>query len=146
MLRQSVVLVRAMSRYAPVLARPSIARLSTAAARTPSLSRSATWSFSSLVLIQQRLRCSLSLSLTRTANYEYILLEKKDNVAVITLNRPKALNALCTPLFRNINAALDDIEADATVRSRPPMTHLEPIASSNDPRGPLIRPLSVCVV
>ena len=133
-----------MSRYAPVLARPSIARLSTAAARTPSLSRSAPGSSSSLVLIQQRLRCSRSL--TRTANYEYILLEKKDNVAVITLNRPKALNALCTPLFRNINAALDDIEADATVRSRPPMTHLEPIAASNDPRGPLIRPLSVCVV
>ena len=44
--------------------------------------------------------------------YENILVEKYDNVAVITLNRPQALNALCTPLTEELVQALDEIEAD----------------------------------
>ena len=44
--------------------------------------------------------------------YENILVEKNDTVAVITLNRPQALNALCTPLTEELVQALDEIEAD----------------------------------
>ena len=37
-----------------------------------------------------------------TAEYQYILTETKGNVGIITLNRPKQLNALC-------NALLDEV-------------------------------------
>ena len=47
--------------------------------------------------------------------YENILVEKYDNVAVITLNRPQALNALCTPLTEELVQALDEIEADGEI-------------------------------
>lgn len=45
-------------------------------------------------------------------NYENILAEKADGVGVITLNRPKALNALNDPLIRELAAALETFEAD----------------------------------
>ncbi|WVQ80120.1 hypothetical protein IAT38_002221 [Cryptococcus sp. DSM 104549] len=41
----------------------------------------------------------------------------KNNVAVLTLNRPKALNALSTPLFLALNAELEKAQADDTVRA-----------------------------
>jgi enoyl-CoA hydratase len=44
--------------------------------------------------------------------YENIIAEKKGKVGLITLNRPKALNALSTPLIRELAAALDDFEGD----------------------------------
>lgn len=44
--------------------------------------------------------------------YEHILVETRGNVGLITLNRPKALNALCTPLIQELGKALDDFEAD----------------------------------
>jgi enoyl-CoA hydratase len=47
--------------------------------------------------------------------YEYILTEKKDAVGVITLNRPKALNALCAGLIEEMGRALDDMEADEAI-------------------------------
>lgn len=37
------------------------------------------------------------------------------NVAVITLNRPKALNALCNDLMTDVSNALDKLEADDTI-------------------------------
>ena len=45
-------------------------------------------------------------------NYENILLEKRDAVALITLNRPQAMNALSVPLMREMTHALDALEAD----------------------------------
>ena len=39
--------------------------------------------------------------------YENIIAEKKGKVGLITLNRPKALNALSTPLIRELAAALE---------------------------------------
>ncbi|KAG7236344.1 hypothetical protein INR49_001041 [Caranx melampygus] len=50
--------------------------------------------------------------------YEYILVEKrgeKNNVGFIQLNRPKALNALCDGLMREVGQALDVFEADSDV-------------------------------
>ena len=44
--------------------------------------------------------------------YENIIVERKDRVGVITLNRPKALNALCAALIDELGQALDDLEAD----------------------------------
>ena len=44
--------------------------------------------------------------------YENIIVEQRDRVGVITLNRPKALNALCAALIEELAQALDDCEAD----------------------------------
>jgi len=48
-------------------------------------------------------------------SYEMILVEKRDTVAIIKLNRPKALNALCQQLTEEMGAALDAIEADPDI-------------------------------
>ncbi len=47
--------------------------------------------------------------------YEFISVEKQDKVGLITLNRPKALNALSTPLTIELGQALDGFEADDEV-------------------------------
>ena len=38
--------------------------------------------------------------------YENIIVERKDSVGIITLNRPKALNALSADLTRELEVAL----------------------------------------
>jgi enoyl-CoA hydratase len=51
-------------------------------------------------------------------NYENILVKRTgaaEKVALIELNRPKALNALCTPLMIDLAAALNEIEADDSI-------------------------------
>ena len=47
--------------------------------------------------------------------YENILVETRGAVGLITLNRPKALNALCAALIRELGQALDAFEADAEI-------------------------------
>ncbi|KAJ8250776.1 hypothetical protein COCON_G00226980 [Conger conger] len=50
--------------------------------------------------------------------YQHILVDKKGdrgNVGLIQLNRPKALNALCDALIREVNQALDAFEADGEI-------------------------------
>ena len=47
--------------------------------------------------------------------YENILTEKRGKVGIITLNRPKALNALNAALMAEVAAALDAYEADERV-------------------------------
>jgi enoyl-CoA hydratase len=49
------------------------------------------------------------------ANYEYILVEKRGNVGLVTLNRPKALNALCNGLVAELNTQLKVFDQDDTV-------------------------------
>ncbi|MBL0900331.1 MAG: enoyl-CoA hydratase/isomerase family protein, partial [Reyranella sp.] len=49
------------------------------------------------------------------AAYENILTETKGRVGIIRLNRPKALNALCADLVRELGLALDAFEADPNV-------------------------------
>ncbi|RMF16875.1 MAG: enoyl-CoA hydratase [Alphaproteobacteria bacterium] len=45
-------------------------------------------------------------------SYETLLVETRDNVGIITLNRPEALNALNTRLMDELTAALRALEAD----------------------------------
>ncbi|SHM67528.1 enoyl-CoA hydratase [Pseudomonas asturiensis] len=47
--------------------------------------------------------------------YETLLIEIRGKVALITLNRPKALNALNARLIDELNHALDAVEADRSV-------------------------------
>jgi enoyl-CoA hydratase len=49
------------------------------------------------------------------APYENILVETRGRVGLITLNRPKALNALNDALIAELNRALDGFEADDAV-------------------------------
>lgn len=49
-------------------------------------------------------------------SYETIKFETRGAVSLITLNRPQALNALNTQLMRELSAALDVAEKDASVR------------------------------
>ncbi|MEM1020198.1 MAG: enoyl-CoA hydratase [Sphingomonadales bacterium] len=44
--------------------------------------------------------------------YETILLDRDDNVGIVTLNRPEALNALSQQLMNDMTAALQALEAD----------------------------------
>ncbi|KAM9197326.1 enoyl-CoA hydratase, mitochondrial isoform 1-T1 [Dugong dugon] len=59
--------------------------------------------------------CSALRSFASGANFEYIITEKKgqsSNVGLIRLNRPKALNALCSGLMAELNQALEAFEGD----------------------------------
>src|SRR5258707_4861221 len=49
------------------------------------------------------------------STFEFIIVESKGAVGIITLNRPKMLNALSFGVFREIAAAVDDLEADDAI-------------------------------
>jgi enoyl-CoA hydratase len=48
-------------------------------------------------------------------NYENIIVETRGKVGLITLNRPKALNALSPDLMRELSKAVDVFEADSQI-------------------------------
>lgn len=47
--------------------------------------------------------------------YQYILTERRGKVGLITLNRPKALNALCDALVLELNTEMTKLDADPEV-------------------------------
>jgi enoyl-CoA hydratase len=47
--------------------------------------------------------------------FEHIIIESQGAVGIIRLNRPKMLNALSFGVFREIAAAIDDLEADEKI-------------------------------
>src|ERR1700747_2080033 len=49
-------------------------------------------------------------------NFENILLEKKNSIAYVTVNRPKLLNALNMATMEELRAAFHDIKSDAAIR------------------------------
>ncbi|MFZ5632259.1 MAG: enoyl-CoA hydratase-related protein [Bacillota bacterium] len=49
-------------------------------------------------------------------SYENLILEKEENIALITINRPKVLNALNADLLKELEAVVDEIEQDDQVR------------------------------
>ena len=46
-----------------------------------------------------------------------VLLEKKGNIAVATINRPKALNALNSDVLTDLGELVDIVNADSEIRS-----------------------------
>ncbi|KAL1992201.1 hypothetical protein VTN49DRAFT_4233 [Thermomyces lanuginosus] len=61
-------------------------------------------------------RPSRTFSSTSPASYEHILTETpKPGVGLITLNRPKALNALSSALFTELNDALSKYDSDKDI-------------------------------
>lgn len=55
------------------------------------------------------------LSSSSSNTYNYLLLEKKDRVALIRLNRPKSLNALCDGLIDELTTLSTELDADPNV-------------------------------
>jgi enoyl-CoA hydratase len=51
-----------------------------------------------------------------TEEKTYVLYEKQEQVATLTLNRPESLNALNTALLTELRTALEEADADAAVR------------------------------
>ena len=49
------------------------------------------------------------------SSYDFIKAEIKDNVGIITLHRPKALNALCAGLLIDVNHAASVFDTDPSV-------------------------------
>jgi enoyl-CoA hydratase len=49
------------------------------------------------------------------STFEHIIVEAKGSVGILRLNRPKMLNALSFGVFREIAAAIDDLEADEAI-------------------------------
>jgi len=47
--------------------------------------------------------------------YEHIISETRGSVGLVTLNRPKALNALCTPLIEELNDAFQKFDDDSEI-------------------------------
>ena len=48
--------------------------------------------------------------------FENILTEKRGAIGILTLNRPKAMNALCQALMDEVVVAIDDFENDAGIK------------------------------
>ena len=46
-----------------------------------------------------------------------VILERADGIAVVTLNRPNALNALSTRVMHALDGVLDQLAADRTLRA-----------------------------
>src|ERR1700747_3323885 len=49
-------------------------------------------------------------------NFENIILEKKNAIAYVTVNRPKVLNALNMATMEELRAAFHDIKNDTAIR------------------------------
>src|SRR5256714_12397803 len=49
--------------------------------------------------------------------YEYIIAERLNGCAIVTLNRPEKLNALSFPLMTEVEAALREYEADEAIKA-----------------------------
>src|SRR2546423_11908084 len=50
------------------------------------------------------------------SNYQYILVERDERVGIVTLNRPKELNALNTDLVGELADSMEDFDRDDEIR------------------------------
>jgi enoyl-CoA hydratase/carnithine racemase len=55
-------------------------------------------------------------AMAQDGGYETLLVEREDAIAIVTLNRPKVLNALCRQMILDLMAVLDHLAEDAEVR------------------------------
>jgi enoyl-CoA hydratase len=51
------------------------------------------------------------------SDYQYIIVERNESVGIITLNRPKELNALNFSIVSELAHALEELDRDQTIRS-----------------------------
>jgi len=68
--------------------------------------------------IKKPIACGIFRQMSSLPTYEFVKLEKvgtEGRVGLVTLNRPKALNALCSPLMDDLLAALNFCDQDPTV-------------------------------
>ena len=49
-------------------------------------------------------------------NYQHILVERNEHIGIVTLNRPKELNALNFSLVSEVGDALEELDRDQTIR------------------------------
>ena len=59
---------------------------------------------------------AIAVSSTPALTLANVLYEKKDAIAYVTVNRPKVLNALNTPTWKDLRTAFEDARDDAKVR------------------------------
>jgi enoyl-CoA hydratase/carnithine racemase len=59
---------------------------------------------------------TLASSPTTALTLANVLYEKKVAIAYVTVNRPKVLNALDTPTWKDMRTAFEDAQNDVTVR------------------------------
>jgi len=55
--------------------------------------------------------------MAQDGGYETLLVDKEDRIAIVTLNRPKVLNALCRQMILDLMAVLDALAADTDTRA-----------------------------
>ena len=67
--------------------------------------------------MSQSSQSSASQASTAVAGDRLVLSERRGAVLVLTLNRPKALNALSSPLFAELNAEFDKAQREEGVRA-----------------------------
>ena len=65
----------------------------------------------------------------------FVEVTKKDHIAVVTMNRPEALNALNKAVFTDLEVALDDVERDDEVYVCLLYTSIAPTALAPDGKG-----------
>jgi len=53
----------------------------------------------------------------KTITYQYIIVEKEDDIAIITMNRPEKLNALNLELQEELKRAFDELSVDEEVKA-----------------------------
>jgi len=58
----------------------------------------------------------LEKATTAALNLANVLYEKKNGIAYVTVNRPKVLNALNTPTWKDLRTAFEDARDDLTIR------------------------------
>ncbi|PPQ93677.1 hypothetical protein CVT25_012736 [Psilocybe cyanescens] len=76
----------------------------------------ASLSWSPRFLIPQHLHPNSIRLMSSQRSYEYILVSRPEpSVVLVTLNRPKSLNALSSPLFTELNHALGEADKDDSV-------------------------------
>ncbi len=49
------------------------------------------------------------------SNYQSILVERQENISIVTLNRPKELNALNFHLVSELAQALEELDRDDSI-------------------------------
>lgn len=92
----------------------SLQRFSRVRIPTKAASSTIKWNKGPIAVNNQIAQQRASLS-TTTNQFEYLLLEKRDRVGLIRLNRPKALNALCDGLIGELTTVTNQLDADASV-------------------------------